>query len=79
MLDNSSSLHIEFNFVNVTLMKREIDDKSPGSPIPPSPLLYSLNGIDELKLLFSSASYKKCNNLRKSLCDRNKDGEKHDH
>lgn len=35
------------------------------------------NAINELKLLFSSTSYKKCNNLRKSLCDCNKDGDKH--
>ena len=34
--------------------------------------------ISELKLLFSSASYKKCNNLRKSLSNCSKDGDKCD-
>ena len=33
------------------------------------------SAVNELKLLFSSASYKRCNNLRKSLC---KGGELHD-
>ena len=36
------------------------------------------DAVNELKLLFSSTSYKKCNNLRKLLCDRDKGGDTND-
>ena len=36
------------------------------------------NAVNELKLLFSSTSYKKCNNLRKSLSCCTKDGDNND-
>ena len=36
------------------------------------------NAVNELKLLFSSASYKKCNNLRKLLSETNKAGDNND-
>ena len=32
----------EFIFVNATLTNRDVDDKSPGSPSAPIPLLYAL-------------------------------------
>ena len=44
---------------------------------PSGELLFD-RAVNELKLLFSSADYKKCNNLRKKLCEENKDGDKHD-
>ena len=49
-LDFSSSLEKEFNLVNATLMNLDCDDKSPGRPIAPIPLLYKLRSNSLLNL-----------------------------
>ena len=38
-LSSSESPDMEFILVNATLAKREVEDKSPGSPSPPIPRL----------------------------------------
>ena len=51
MLAFSDTPEKEFIFVNATLTNRDVDDKSPGSPSAPIPLLYALkSSLSEKRL-----------------------------
>ena len=51
ILSDSESPDTEFSFVNAAFTNRDIEDKSPGNPIPPIPRLYSFNSIASEKVL----------------------------